>query len=493
MKHLLKSYVAKFNVYDKEYYIQDIPNSEAEEWLLENAPRIEIPDKTIEETYYFRWWTYRKHIKSTEDGYVVTEFLPPVSWGGTHNTIVAPVGHHISEGKWLKCGKKVLEDYAKFWLEEKSKTYLYSTWLLDAVWELSVHNNDFSFGRECLDFMIRYYKTFEKEHKTQSGLFWSFDSNDAMEYSISGGSGNGVFSGKNGLRPTLNSYMAANALAISEFAKKAGREDVAKEYHQKYIAIRDRMNEVLWDGTFYKAIHTDNLDAPAWDEIPEGQNAKELIGYIPWAFGLAPKGREFVFEELKKKDGFHTEFGFTSAEQRHPRYLFEAGHECLWNGYIWPYATSQVLRAVQNLLKDEAQNVLDNQDFYEMIHTYAKSHERITSEGKRVCWIDEVKHPITNDWSSRTILKEAGWREGRGGKERGKDYNHSTFCDIVLGGLLGIVSRDGQVTVSPRIPEEWDYFRVENLWICGNCYTITYDKTGERYGAGKGLQVEKLS
>ena len=25
----------------------------------------------------------------------------------------------------------------------------------------------------------------------------------------------------------------------------------------------------------------------------------------------------------------------------------------------------------------------------------------------------------------------------KGGKERGKDYNHSTFCDLIINGLIG--------------------------------------------------------
>ena len=79
----------------------------------------------MEEIYYFRWWTFRKHIKDTSDGKVITEFLPPVYWGGTHNTIIAAAGHHIAEAKWLKCSKDLIESYAKFWLDEKSKTYLY--------------------------------------------------------------------------------------------------------------------------------------------------------------------------------------------------------------------------------------------------------------------------------------------------------------------------------------------------------------------------------
>jgi hypothetical protein len=44
-------------------------------------------------------------------------------------------------------------------------------------------------------------------------------------------------------------------------------------------------------------------------------------------------------------------------------------------------------------------------------------------------------------WISRTILNR--WRAGgmnmkaKGGEERGKDYNHSTFVDLVINGLLG--------------------------------------------------------
>ena len=79
-KYLLKEYVAKFNKYDNELYKQHVNNENAYNFLSENIPIIEIPDKVIEENYYFRWWTYRKHIKSTPDGIVITEFLPKVYW-----------------------------------------------------------------------------------------------------------------------------------------------------------------------------------------------------------------------------------------------------------------------------------------------------------------------------------------------------------------------------------------------------------------------------
>ena len=77
-----KHYVDHFNRDDEELYAQHIPNDRAWEFLAKNIPLFECPDKDIERTYYFRWWTYRKHIKQTPDGFVITEFLPKVGWSG---------------------------------------------------------------------------------------------------------------------------------------------------------------------------------------------------------------------------------------------------------------------------------------------------------------------------------------------------------------------------------------------------------------------------
>ena len=59
MNNNLKNYVDKFNSDDHEYTKTSIENSESYNWLFENIPLIDIPDKDIEETYYFRYWTFR--------------------------------------------------------------------------------------------------------------------------------------------------------------------------------------------------------------------------------------------------------------------------------------------------------------------------------------------------------------------------------------------------------------------------------------------------
>lgn len=92
-----RHYIETFNRNDAELYPQTIPNSAAWDYLSANMPLFECPDPDIERTYYFRWWTFRKHIRQTPDGFVVTEFLPPVPWSGKHNGISCPAGHHFYE------------------------------------------------------------------------------------------------------------------------------------------------------------------------------------------------------------------------------------------------------------------------------------------------------------------------------------------------------------------------------------------------------------
>ena len=473
----IKKYIDKFNRDDTEYVSANISNSVCFDWLYKNIPHIEIPDKTIEEVYYFRYWVLRKHIKDTCDGKVITEFLVPVSWASTHNTIVVAIDHHTAEAKWLKNAPDILESYFELFLTEKSDPYRYSTPIVDSIYKYCEHIGQFEFGIKNLDNMINYYRTVENERSTPSGLMWCLDDHDAMEFTISGTSEDLKL--QKGFRLTMNCYMAANALAISKFAQMAKRDDIADEFMQKHLSLKDRINNLLWDGSFYKAIHGQDLSQkPGFETLPPEQNVREIMGYVPWAYSIAPEGRDKAFEQLRNPEGFYTPYGLSTAEKRHPRYLFDHPHECLWNGYIWPFATSLVLNSMLELMKSYNQDTIDKKDFYSVLSTYAKSHHLITGD-KTTCWIDEVMSPLDGSWHSRNMLKSQNWPEKLGGFERGKDYNHSAFCNYVLGGLLGIEIQGAEVSVNPCIPDDWEYFRVSNLAVGDSTYCITYRK-GEK-------------
>ena len=227
------------------------------------------------------------------------------------------------------------------------------------------------------------------------------------------------------------------------------------------------------------------------------RDVRELYGYTPWYFNLPDPGYEAGWKELMDPKGFYAKFGPTFAEQRHPEFkLSYEGHECQWNGPSWPLATCSVLTALANLLNNYDQDVIGKDAYFETLKCYTRSHQLKREDGKIVPWIDENIHPYTGDWIARTRLHDwaktdPDWAKKKGGHHRGKDYNHSTYNDLIITGLVGLRPRaDNIIEVNPLIPENtWDYFCLDNVLYHGRVLTIIWDKTGKKYKKGRGLSV----
>lgn len=478
----LSQYVTAFNASDEECYPQAVSNEHAYAFLADQIPLLDCPDPIIEQTYYFRWWTFRKHWKQTPAGHVLTEFLPAVPWAGPYNTINCPVGHHLREGRWLKDPDGWMREVIHFWLAGHGNAYAYSMWLASAVEDYLTLHPDSVLMAECVDKLDRYFRQWEEKSLHSCGLYWSNDDRDGMEYSISGP----------GIRPTLNAYLYGDACAIARMAEKTCKLEIALHYQQKADWIHRRMDELLWDQDFYRVLPCEKEDViHSRPVVQDEHRVRELIGYVPWYFRMPSAEKDNAFDQLLQEDGFSAPFGLTTAERRHPRFMFSHDHECLWNGYTWPFATSQTLTAVANTLHDHRNISVSKANYVHMLQKYARSHLLITPDGRSVPWIDEVMDPFTGEWSARRLLKADDWKPQRGGYERGKDYNHSTFCDLVLDGLFGIKMQNDQLTADPLIPEDWDYFCVTNL--LQDNWTVLFDRTGNHYGCGKGLTIFKGS
>jgi hypothetical protein len=265
------------------------------------------------------------------------------------------------------------------------------------------------------------------------------------------------------------------------------RADVAREFREKADEIRARVEAVLWDPAagFYKT-------------RPRGENqslvdVRELIGFVPWYFDLPTPGREAAWKQLIDPQGFQAAYGPTTAERRHPRFMFASAHECLWNGPSWPFATSQTLTAMANLLNDYEQDHVSKQDYLELLRTYARSQHLRRPNGQVIPFIDENLHPDTGEWIARNLLygmPEAEQTQ-KGGKDRGRDYNHSTFNDLIITGLVGLRPRmDHRLEINPLVPEgSLEYFCLDHVRYHDRDLTILYDRTGSRYGKGRGLRV----
>ena len=492
----LKNYVDRFNKNDNELYKQFISNDESFEFLNKNIPMIDLPNKEIEETYYFRWWTYRKHIKNTEDGFVITEFLPKVFWSKKHNTINCPAAHHIYEGRWLK-NSKYISEYINFWLHNSEDGIRqYSFWIADAVLAFNnIHRNDSILSNQ-LELLINNYYEWEKIRKVNDQtLFYQWDVMDGMELTVSGRIlNNGIEKFQvEATRPTINSYMYGDAKAISKISNITNNLDKVQEFENKADKIKKELQKRLWN----KDLDFFTVLPKTYEETTKAIDIRELIGYVPWYFNLPDDNKKFALAWKKIKDsaGFAAPLGLTVTEQSHPFFKISyQGHECQWNGPSWPFATSQTLKAMANFLTNYSNNkTVSKNDYYNILLQYAKQHKIKNDKGEILNWIDENFNPFTGDWISRTRLKNwegKGWSIDKGGIERGKDYNHSGFCDLVLSDLLGIKpSIDNSIEIKPLIPQNWEWFAAENIPFQGKDISLIWDKTGEKYGLGKGLML----
>jgi hypothetical protein len=283
----------------------------------------------------------------------------------------------------------------------------------------------------------------------------------------------------------------------------------------------------------------------AGDQAPDATAlvpVRELMGFTPWYFDL-PDHRRFddAWVQVMSPEGFFAPFGLTTVEQRSMNFMLDyGGHPCLWNGPSWPYASSITLTALANLLQaGRGNSIVSKEDYTKLLEIYLSSHRRRVnningSPVKTLPWIDENLDPFTGKWLARkrhidiSALKATKTKETTGAataavraavglaarltevrgdssvtrdpdralnsqelliREKGKDYLHSTFCDLIITGLVGLRPRpDHVVELQPLLPAaKWAYFCLDRVKYRGWTLTVVWDQSGKKYGKGQGL------
>lgn len=458
-----KHYVDHFNTMEDEPIIQAIPNSESWSWMQQNIPLLDCPDKNIEEVYYFRWWTLRKHIQQSGQGFVFTEFLIPRSYADKYNLISSGLGHHIYEGRWLH-DKKYIDDNIRVWYrgnegKHMNKLRSFSSWNIDAIYNRYLVNNDAEFVKNLYPDLVEDYNAWEATNRNKQGLYWQYDVRDAMEETISGGRR------EKNPRPSINGYMYGNAIAMSKLAALKGLSNDVAFYQTKADTTKLNAQKLLWNPNvnFFEVRkeHGDTLAA-----------VMEEIGFIPWYFNLPDAKYNSAWNKLMDTKHFNAPVGITTADRSHPGFRTHGCCKCEWDGAVWPFATAQTLTAMANLLNNYKQSFVNKNDYFVQLEKYATSQHK---NGKP--YIGEYIDEKTGEWLTDD--------------RRGRYYNHSTFNDLVITGLVGLRPRaDNIVEVNPLLPAgKWDYFCLDNILYHGKIITIIWDKSGKKYGKGKGLSV----
>jgi hypothetical protein len=467
------------------------------DWYKENIPFFECPDSEINTTYYYRWELVTKHMTygTPTSGYSFTEFIDRPFWSGAYGAISCPAGHQLYELRWLR-SSEYSQDYAKYWFKTPgAQPRNYSTWLADAVWALHEVHKDPEFTRELLPDLINNFEGWEKKQWVpEVGLFWQIGHDDGMEYNINSRQTEDIVRGAPGYRPSFNAYMWADATAIAKIAAMVGDKQAESRFHRTADLIKENLQKLLWEPKreFFLQRYKNNERDSENNQIKAmsftyetgkfagNEHGREEIGFVPWQFNLPDAGYERAWKFLMDPDYFSAAYGPLTVERNDPMYYLSKTC-CWWSGMSWPYATTQTLKAMANLLQNYQQEFVTPADYLKLLRTYSVTQRK---NGKP--YIAEAAHPDTGSW------------EGHDSYNHSEHYFHSGYIDLILTGLIGIQPAAGdELTIHPLAPESWDYFAADGVPYHGHELTVIWDRTGNRYGKGAGFQIladgEKIS
>jgi hypothetical protein len=592
-------------------------------WYVDNIPFVDTPDATINEIYYYRWSTYKRALRYTtpDTGYVSTEYDNQIWYSGnefSYGALSDAAGYHILDGRWLR-NRVYVDDYLQFWLNGSGRPSVrsFSEWIIAAAYQRSLVTGDTTLLESNLAQLIALYgkwssnftqNIFVNGAQTNDSLYFQSPLSDATEFTETSMHTSDFFGGGAGYRPTINSYLYAGALAISQIAALAGDTANASSFATRAAQLQAGVQAALWDPQrqFFMQVYNDNASNVG---IARTRTTwREAMGFAPWAFELPDATFSAAWQQLDDPRRFAGPYGLTTLERWHdleaeqatmvganlqtsasasnggyvgqldnadssvqftvnspgagtfPVQVFFANgsgalathtlvvngaaaspitvsypptgssgafsnsqlvtvrvpmtagpntlrfsrgtgagveldriaanpyfgyqsfpaaqnHDdascCHWNAPSWPYATSMTLTGLANLLQDyPAQSYVTKQTYYGLLRQFADQQHR---DG--VPHVAEAANADTGEW----VYDAVNFSE---------HYNHSSFVDLVLTGLLGIKPQaDDRLVLKPLVPDAWSYFAVQNLPYHGHLLSIVWDLDGTHYNAGSGLQV----
>lgn len=498
---LLSAGSVRAQVLDKQHQLaqQTFWDNRDWEWYAEQIPFFECPDADLTTTYYYRWELLTKHLTygSPNSGYSFTEFIDRPFWSGAYGAISCPAGHQLYEARWLR-QPRIARDYVRYWFRTPgAQPRNYSTWLADSAWALHQVHSDEAFVIDLLPDLVRNYEGWERRHFVpEVGLFWQTGHDDGMEFNINSRQTHDILRGAPSYRPSFNAYMWADAVAIAKIARLAHQDEIANRFEQKAASLKAKVQELLWDSRrqfLFPAFrddeeHDGHMIKALSRTYETGQFAgdhhgRELIGYVPWQFNMldAGQGYESAWASLMDPEAFFAPYGPSTVERHDPLFVLQKSC-CWWSGQSWPYATTQTLKAMANVLQRDARPgteereprlPITSRDYVRLLQIYARSHRK---DGRP--YLAEALHPDTGSF------------EGHDGYNHSEHYLHSGFCDLVITGLVGLRSEASDtLVVDPLAPEEWEYFALDDVAYHGHRLAILWDRHGTRYGQGTGLHV----
>ncbi len=447
-------------------------------WYDWNCPRFDSEDAALTRLWWYRWFIVRHCGAEPRAG----RLRHPVFFEGRHGswypTVISySTPHILAETRWLRDPRHAFGQVRAHVENREPDGILrsvrtdwtggfYTEWIAQATLGAFLVHPDREFLAEVAPALGEHVEAlFRKFDADGDGLVapanhWE----TGMEWSP-------VFFHFNGYdnrkpeerieRPDFVAYHFGSADAMSRAFSLLGDVPAAERMAQAAARIRTAALAKLWDPKdrfFYGAREKDDALA----------RCREVAGLYPFAFGLPPREKAYAeaLRFLTDPKEFWTAFPVASAARSVP--VFSAQIQrwpgpggtvtgCMWNGPTWPHANSLVLDALARVLREyPAEGIVSREDFERLLDRFARLHF-------------EKGDP------ARPLLRE--YADGDTGENWGcPDYLHSTFDDLLIRHLGGLVPREDDALEIDPLVRNLAWFRFDGIPYRGHLLTIAWDR-----------------
>lgn len=452
-------------------------------WYERNVPELTCSDSLLEKLYYYRWYVVYKNIITPG----VDCFQQECIYEGKDQFAQICTGSaamQMRDARWMKHGKLALSQ-----LNTLIKSQIQDG--IDAGRFRDMYLNDIPFtawetarimGREdvfsdVFEPLKRFvdWETSELFVNDESFLpivtgswrtaaeyqpsFFEF-TNPPWDHTQSNPFGNEHKTAVHRVEEAVYTYQ--NLYAIAEMAKAIGAGDLSDQYARRANVVIQNIIRFMWDEPtkFFYDLHP--------DDRRKALQSKNFAGFLPARCGIADEYGDEMFAHLMVE--FDVPYPIPTAATDSPAFTpdntWRVGpnasneapfhYDCCWNGPTWNFANSLVLDALGSYIQRSGSQLLNGT----FVHLFQKWCEEQNPNENAIPNSCEHYNPYTGK-----PLRDV------------KDYFHSSFIDIVIKYVVGIMDVNGDSVVLNPLDIGVKKLFLKGIPIKGNSLDFLWDAT----------------
>ena len=256
-------------------------------------------------------------------------------------------------------------------------------------------------------------------------------------------------------------YLCKNLQSVSNFYNVAGRTDIASQFEVASSQIKANIQSLMWDdrNAFYYDLNPANLE--------KALLSKNYAGFLGAQINPSQAQNEALMDHLYHE--FAVPYPIPTVATDSPAFApdntWRIGpnaseekpyvYNCCWNGPTWNFANSLVIDTLGAVVQKSE----------------TKKHEKLFADlfakwCREQC-PDETAVPNTcehyNCFSGEELRKI-------------RDYSHSTFVDIVMRRVVGLIENDKGRLICIPIDIGVDNLVISDIPYCGHRITFVWDR-----------------